>query len=571
MFFVALASDYDGTLAEHGRATPSVLEALERVKKSGRKLILVTGRELSDLMAVFPEAELFHLIVAENGATLYEPATKKEETLAPEPNADLVAYLQREKLEPLSVGRSIVATWEPNETVVLRAIRELGLELQITFNKGAVMILPAGINKASGLNAAMERLGLSRHNVVGIGDAENDHAFLQLCGCSVAVENALPSVKEKADYVTKAANGTGLRELCESLNDTDLTGLGVALPSPAPVLGLADNKVELRLDPRQAPILIAGSSGGGKTTTVTTLLENMEALDFQFCVLDAEGDYSGFGSAVTVGDTKNAPSMDEILNALSRPDINVIVTLLAIPLSDRPGFLAQLLPRLCQLRAEFGRPHWIVIDEAHHMLPAGNPALVTLPRELPGTILVTVSPKELSAEVLGMIETVIGVGSAPAEAVAHFCKAAGAKKPPAIAIDAENRQTYLWRRDGTAQVLSIAMPQSVKRRHARKYAQGELGEDLSFYFRGAHGKLNLRAQNLMIFMQIAAGVDDETWMHHLQKADYSRWFSDVIKDPALAEEAREVESDATLSAGESRKRVEEMISRRYTAPATNDG
>ena len=47
------------------------------------------------------------------------------------------------------------------------------------FNKGAVMILPSGVNKATGLAAALEELGLSPHNVVGVGDAENDHAFLE--------------------------------------------------------------------------------------------------------------------------------------------------------------------------------------------------------------------------------------------------------------------------------------------------------------------------------------------------------------------------------------------------------
>ena len=84
--------------------------------------------------------------------------------------------LRERGVEPLSVGRSIVATWEPMETVVLEVIHEQGLELQITFNKGAVMVLPPGVNKASGLEAALQALGLSRHNVVGAGDAENDHS-----------------------------------------------------------------------------------------------------------------------------------------------------------------------------------------------------------------------------------------------------------------------------------------------------------------------------------------------------------------------------------------------------------
>ena len=120
---------------------------------------MVTGREVSDLLPLFPEMDLFDLVVAENGATLYEPASKEQTLLAAEPSAELVAVLEGEGVKPLSVGRSIIATWEPNETIVLRAIRDLGLELQIIFNKGAVMVLPAGINKASGLTAAIETAG----------------------------------------------------------------------------------------------------------------------------------------------------------------------------------------------------------------------------------------------------------------------------------------------------------------------------------------------------------------------------------------------------------------------------
>ena len=107
---------------------------------------------------------------------------------------------------------------------MLEAIRELGLELQVIFNKGAVMVLPSGINKASGLAAALADLGLSSHNAAGVGDAENDHAFLGLCECSVAVANALPALKEQCDHVTEQPRGAGVAELADLLVD-DLAAL----------------------------------------------------------------------------------------------------------------------------------------------------------------------------------------------------------------------------------------------------------------------------------------------------------------------------------------------------------
>src|SRR4051794_13461225 len=197
-----LATDYDGTLATHGQVDPATLEALKRLRETGRKLVMVTGRELDELLEVFPHAELFDRIVAENGALLYRPEGREEKPLAERPPDEFVAKLKERGVGPISVGRVIVATWEPHEATVLRTIRELGLELHVIFNKGAVMILPSGVNKATGLAVALDELGFSPHNAVAVGDAENDHAFLESCEVAVAVANALPSLKDRADLVT---------------------------------------------------------------------------------------------------------------------------------------------------------------------------------------------------------------------------------------------------------------------------------------------------------------------------------------------------------------------------------
>ncbi len=102
-------------------------------------------------------------------------------------------------------------------------IHEHGLELQVIFNKGAVMILPANVNKASGLKAALKLMNLSPHNVVAIGDAENDHALLRMCEVSVAVANALPAVKDTADIVTTLDHGQGVSQLITGLLRNDLS------------------------------------------------------------------------------------------------------------------------------------------------------------------------------------------------------------------------------------------------------------------------------------------------------------------------------------------------------------
>lgn len=222
MRYLALCTDYDGTIAHHGVVDEPTIDALTRLRESGRKLVMVTGRELHELISVCPRLDLFDLVVAENGALLYTPATKEEKVLTDPPLPAFVAALQARGVHPLSVGKTIVATWEPHENAVLEVIRDLGLELQVIFNKGAVMVLPSGLNKATGLKVALKQLNLSAHNAVGIGDAENDHTFLGICECAVAVGNALPSVKEQADFVTVGTHGTGVTQLIEEILADDL-------------------------------------------------------------------------------------------------------------------------------------------------------------------------------------------------------------------------------------------------------------------------------------------------------------------------------------------------------------
>lgn len=222
MRYRALACDYDGTLATEGRVPAFVIAALEDLRRSGRTLLLVTGRTQDDLLAHFPASGLFSRVVLENGAVLFHPETGIAEALAPRPPDAFVRRLKERGVSPLSAGRVIVATREPHERAVVETIGELGLDLHLEFNKGAVMALPSGVNKATGLDAALRRIGLPWPQVVGVGDAENDRPFLERCGCAVAVANALPPMREKADWATRSPEGAGVAELVRELLTDDL-------------------------------------------------------------------------------------------------------------------------------------------------------------------------------------------------------------------------------------------------------------------------------------------------------------------------------------------------------------
>ncbi len=101
MYFLALATDYDETLAYGGAVAEDVRAALRRCKDSGRRLILVTGRQVADLEAVFGDLALFDRVVAENGAVLYTPATRRERLLAPPPPALFVERLREREAHHL--------------------------------------------------------------------------------------------------------------------------------------------------------------------------------------------------------------------------------------------------------------------------------------------------------------------------------------------------------------------------------------------------------------------------------------------------------------------------------------
>jgi HAD superfamily hydrolase (TIGR01484 family) len=569
MRYLVLAADYDGTLAGDGMVSPRTVSALERLVASGRKLILVTGRVLPDLLEIFPRLDLCERVVAENGALLYRPASKELRVLAPAPSAVFVEELRRRGVEDINVGQTIVATRYPYEQIVLETIRDLGLELRIVFNKGAVMVLPTGVTKASGLLAALKELDLSPHNVVAIGDGENDHALLGLSEYAVAVANAVPMLKEAADRTTKGDHGVGVEEIIADLLENDLDSDRREAPRHRIPLGKREQGGEFTLYPARSNLLLAGTSGSGKSTLATGILERLAQRGYQFCVIDPEGDYEAFTEAVILGTVERGPSVQEILTALDNSMNNVVVNLVGLPLQDRPSFFLGLVPRLQELRAKTGRPHWVLVDETHHLLPSDwNPASLVLAQKLSCMIYVTVHPGQIERSVLDTVDTVIALGENPAKTLADYCAAVQEPVPAVSVQHLAPGEAVVWDRAGKEPPfkLHIAPSDMDRRRHRRKYAEGELPEERSFYFRGPSDRLNLRAQNLILFAQIADGVDDPTWDHHLRRGDYSKWFAEGIKDEALAEAARRIEQREDVSAAESRRLMRTAIEEHYTVP-----
>ena len=455
MRFTAVALDFDGTIAHDSLVPAHVVDGLERLKATGRKLMLVTGRELGELLSIFPEIAVFDRVVAENGALLYCPQTKDKRDLGDPPPQALIDLL-RARGVPISVGDSIVATVEPHETVVLQTIRELGLEHPVIFNKGAVMILPPGINKASGLKVALTELGLSARNLVAAGDAENDHALLDAAEYSVAVANAIPSLKAAADRVTREPRGDGVLEVIADLIESDLQKTPPLRERRTLLVGKDARGADARLPTHGASVLVAGAPRSGKSALTKELLLRLCGMGYQFCVLDSRGEYLDFEPAVIFGTHDHAPDPIEILSALEKPDTQAVVCLEAVPVRKRAAFFDRFNLALHALREKSGRPHWLVADEAQELLPKSRAAKEEL---IAGNaIYVTADPGALAGPLLAAVDVVAALGSGARHALEGYAAALPMTPPPEALHAPGERETLLWwRRGGDApRIVTIA-------------------------------------------------------------------------------------------------------------------
>jgi hydroxymethylpyrimidine pyrophosphatase-like HAD family hydrolase len=225
-----LACDFDGTLATEGVCSDLTVQALERVAASGIRLVLVTGRTREELADVFDSGSLFEAIVVENGAVVIDVATGAEQLLAPRIPTRLVAEFERTGVNPLVIGRVLCSTAWNQQPKLAAAIAKVGVDRQVVRNRDSAMVLPAGISKRTGLEAALRALGESASATVAVGDGENDIALFAVAGVSVAVANAVDTLKARADVVLTEPNGRGIQSLAAAIVAGDLGVLTALSP-----------------------------------------------------------------------------------------------------------------------------------------------------------------------------------------------------------------------------------------------------------------------------------------------------------------------------------------------------
>ncbi len=520
-WFRAIAVDYDGTLTTERRPSSDVLSAVREIRLAGLRVILVTGRILAELRADAPDVDVwFDAIVAENGAVV--SVDREDLPVAPTVDPRLSEALKQEGV-PNRAGQVLVATYTAHGGKVLDRVRRLGLDCHLLHNRGALMILPADVSKGTGLVAALDMLGLSAHECVGIGDAENDHALLETCEVGVAVSNAVEALKAHADLVLDAPNGAGVAAFLRSLMRQP--GPGVLPMHRHVYLGVAEDGAPVRIPASQVNLLIRGASGSGKSYLAGLFAESILALDYTLCVIDPEGDHPHLATrpgVILVSGAGPLPPVDHVVGLLARRLGSVVVDLSLQDADTREAYASELLAGLLDLRRRTGLPHWIVIDEAHTPfangrdhpeLAAGRPA---------GLCVVTYRPEWMCPEITG---------------------------PQDLVIDAiEPHVADLRRGEQPPERFRSAVRRLPHQRHFRKYLDGTVPRSVRFRFRTSTHDTGHSARNLRDFGAELRTAPDAVIAQHLKHHDFSRWILDVFRDAELAAALRAVEStspDAT--------------------------
>lgn len=549
LFFRAIALDFDGTLAEDGlRPADDVLEAVKRARDAGYATILVTGRILAELRAVFPDVGAhFDAIVAENGGVLEIGGTSR--LIAPPVRNELWEALAS-RGESVRKGRVLIAGAAAATTAVNEEIRRIGLDNQLVYNRSELMIMPAGVTKGTGLIEALDVLGISRHNSIAVGDAENDLALISEAELGAAVQNAVDSVKLQADMITDRPNGSGVRELLDG-----------------PIVqggrkGFSDRRrVELGRDARghrvgipaaQLNLLVCGDTGSGKSHLAGLFAERLIALGYCTLVIDPEGDHLGltrlrntirYSSA-----TGGLPQPARVVETLRGHLKSIVLDMSGMGEPNRTDYLTELGAQVEALRRLVGLPHWLLTDEAQDAPDSVLPTSWIPTQSNWGHALVSWQPDRLEEQTLRQLDAVLAVaGDDPAsDAVRAVVARVGRMSPDVVGEilgGMTSGQAFLAARPSVAEpgVFTIAGRLTHHVRHWHKYMSRPLAPERRFYFRDENDAVIGAASNLADFNRILSSCGPGVIRHHADDHDFSRWIRRVFQDDLLADTLGRVE------------------------------
>lgn len=553
-FFRAVAVDFDGTLTEEGRTPePAVLDAVAAVRAAGLRVILVTGRIIDELEVAWPGVlQWVDAVVGENGAVLRAPGWHR--LLAEPVDAHLDAALASNGVD-FRRGEVLLAAKVTEEASILGPIRALHLGCETVANRSELMVVPPGVSKGTGLCHALGHLGLSFHNTIAIGDAENDLSLFERSELGVAVKDAVESLKDRADLVLPEPDGTGIAAF---LSGDVVRGRRTLHSSRWRLrLGVTQTGAVVSLPASQMNLLVAGGTGAGKSYVAGLLAEQLVEAGYSVLAIDPEGDHVGLGrmdGVLVVGGGGRLPDPDAVLALLHHRDASVVVDLSSLEPAARWGYQRTLLGGVELHRRQAGLPHWVCIDEADQMLGAMTAAASVMESAEKGYCLVTWRPEDLGTDAVEAFDAVVAVGT-PSPSLAELVAAVGDVPRAAVAgaIGGRAESGLLVRRDRPRQLQPFAVADRVTThlRHRHKYDHRPLDPEHGFHFRRSDvERTGAVACNLAEMEAELAGCDRSVVRHHCRGGDFSRWVAETFRDPSLARRLALVEATVDEQSGE---------------------
>ena len=510
-FFKVVALDLDGTLTSAGRLVPEALAAIEEARRNGLTILLVSGRIFAELRTSFPQiVDYVDAMVLENGAVAVIDGVGH--ALAPPVDGGLAQALTGRGIA-YRQGEVILAIDGEHTATVVDLIGELGLDYQIIRNRSALMVLPAGVTKGTGLAGALTAMNLSAHNTVAVGDAENDLALFSIAEIGVAVSDAVSSVRRAADLTLNKPNGTGVAEL---LTGPYLTGAQRWCPLRHWVeIGTFDDLTTTRIPGSQGRVVITGPAASGKSHLVGLLAERWMLANYCVLLVDPEGDHIHLQqlSQVQVVDAgQHLPEPPDLLSTL-RPQSSVVVDMSGLAEASKSDYMHRLRLTAEAHRQQHGFPHWVIYDEAH-LLGAEEHAHWT---RRGGYVLSSFAPAALPAKEIDDSDVVLNLmqSASPAD------------------VDSGRRATVQFG-SRPPRPFTIADRLTTHVRHGHKYADVRLPRERQCYFPSIAGIPVAPAATLHDFCTAVAHLDQRALEYHLERGDFSRWLDGTITDKDLA-------------------------------------
>ncbi len=581
MYLKILAFDLDGTLTESDNVSEYVKAMLSKVKNGGFVVLLVTGRRLKAIPDITFFEHICETIIAENGAVLYFPNNNTVSL----PFGELAVDVKKQLLDlkiPLEVGMAIVATWTPHDREVIEVLTKTGYAASVEYNKGAVMILPPGASKGTGLRIALHDLGYSPHNLIAFGDAQNDRSLFEQAELSVAVANASSEIKELANITLTKPNGTGIYDFLEGLLE-DRIPLHRTKPRLQLSFGKRNDK-PFYLDSvslLNGNVGFAGSTRSGKSWLAGLLVEQLLKAEYQVCLIDPEGDYHGiraFPQTILLGGTNDhILPVGDVITLIEYSNLSVIVDLSQCPIERKLGYVEDLLQTLYSMRKKHGKPHWILVDEAQYFCPenGGNlTELIANNLKGGGMGLISYQLSQIAPVVLDAINHwMITSLKDPSEmellksAMNKTAEPVDDKKIESLVsgqafVAMDNASLVEEIEPGVVEYSRIRrmMPHV---RHLHKYLRAPLPESKRFYFHlNGSAKGVKPAASLWEFSEILSHLPIDTIQYHLKNEDFERWLTGTMHDWELAKRIRKL-TKRDMPGEKRRQELSELVKARF--------